>query len=71
MAADAIDIYLTYYKEEISPEVKYWVHLSSVTKIESFGNDGTGIRNLNSFAVLGYNVEILNVPERTTPCKNR
>ncbi len=37
---------------------------SSVTKIEPFCNGGTVIRNLNSFAVLGYNVEILNDPER-------
>ena len=45
---------------------------SSVTKIEPFAcNGGTVIRNLNSFAVLGYNIEILNVPGRDDTCKNR
>jgi len=72
MAADAIDIHLTCYKEKISPEVKYCVHFAVVCyKNRTFCNGGTVIRDLNSFAVLGYNVEILNVPERDDACKNR
>ena len=71
MAADTIGVHLTYYKEEISPEVKYCVHFTVVCyKNRTFCNSSTVIRILNS-AVLRYNVEILNVPERDDTCKNR
>ena len=70
MAADTVSIHLTYYKGEISPEVKYCVHFAVVCyKNRTFCNGGTVIRNLSSFAVLGYNGEIF-VPERDA-CKNR
>ena len=64
MAADTVDIQLTYYKEEISPEAN--TSQSSLTKIEPFATAARLL--LNSFAVLGYNVEILNVPG-TTPVR--